>query len=39
MVEGSLEILQNESTDPSEFMNLLKIDLYNEEIFVFYSRW
>jgi len=30
-----LEILQNESTDPSEFMNLLKIDLYNEEIFVF----
>ena len=30
-----LEILQNESTDPDEFMNLLKIDLYNEEIFVF----
>ena len=30
-----LEILQNESTDPNEFMNLLKIDLYNEEIFVF----
>ncbi len=30
-----LEILQNESTDPKEFMNLLKIDLYNEEIFVF----
>lgn len=30
-----LEILQNESTDPSEFMNLLKIDLYDEEIFVF----
>ena len=30
-----LEILQNESTDPKEFMDLLKIDLYNEEIFVF----
>ena len=30
-----LEILKNESTDPKEFMNLLKIDLYNEEIFVF----
>jgi len=30
-----LEILQNESTDPKEFMELLKIDLYNEEIFVF----
>ena len=30
-----LEILQNESTDPNEFMDLLKIDLYNEEIFVF----
>lgn len=33
-----LEILQNESTDPKEFMNLLKIDLYNEEIFVFTPR-
>ena len=30
-----LEILKNESTDPKEFMDLLKIDLYNEEIFVF----
>jgi len=30
-----LEILQNESTDPREFMDLLRIDLYNEEIFVF----
>ena len=30
-----LEILQNESADPKEFMELLKIDLYNEEIFVF----
>ena len=30
-----LEILQNESTDPKEFMDLLRIDLYNEEIFVF----
>jgi len=30
-----LEILQNESTNPKEFMDLLKIDLYNEEIFVF----
>ena len=30
-----LDILQNESTNPKEFMNLLKIDLYNEEIFVF----
>ena len=30
-----LEILQNESTDPKEFMDLLKIDLYNEELFVF----
>ncbi len=30
-----LEILQNESTNPKEFMNLLRIDLYNEEIFVF----
>ncbi len=30
-----LDILQNESADPAEFMDLLKIDLYNEEIFVF----
>ena len=30
-----LEILQNESTNPKEFMDLLRIDLYNEEIFVF----
>ena len=30
-----LEILQNESNNPKEFMNLLKIDLYNEEIFAF----
>ena len=30
-----LDILQDESADPKEFMNLLKIDLYNEEIFVF----
>ncbi|MBT3179716.1 MAG: bifunctional (p)ppGpp synthetase/guanosine-3',5'-bis(diphosphate) 3'-pyrophosphohydrolase [Candidatus Marinimicrobia bacterium] len=30
-----LEILQNESADPKEFMDLLKIDLYKEEIFVF----
>ena len=30
-----LEILQNDSIDSKEFMNLLKIDLYNEEIFVF----
>ena len=30
-----LEILKNESNDPKEFMDLLKIDLYNEQIFVF----
>ena len=30
-----LEILKNESTNPKEFMELLKIDLYNEEIFAF----
>ena len=30
-----LDILQNESADPKEFMELLKIDLYNEEIFVY----
>ena len=28
-------ILQNESSDPKEFMNLLKIDLFDDEIFVF----
>ena len=30
-----VEILQGESSDPTEFMNLLKIDLFNDEIFVF----
>jgi len=30
-----LEILQNESVDPKEFLDLLKIDLFSEEIFVF----
>ncbi|MFQ6617209.1 MAG: RelA/SpoT family protein [Fidelibacterota bacterium] len=30
-----IEILQSESSDPKEFMNLLKIDLFKEEIFVF----
>ena len=30
-----LDILKNESNDPKEFMDLLKIDLYNEQIFVF----
>ena len=30
-----LEILKSESNDPKEFMDLLKIDLYNEQIFVF----
>lgn len=30
-----LEILQSESSDSAEFMNLLKIDLFNDEIFVF----
>jgi GTP pyrophosphokinase len=30
-----LDVLQNETADPKEFMELLKIDLYNEEIFVF----
>jgi len=30
-----LEILQSESSDSVEFMNLLKIDLFNDEIFVF----
>ncbi len=30
-----VDILQSESSDPREFMNLLKIDLFNDEIFVF----
>lgn len=30
-----VDILQDESSDPSEFMHLLKIDLFNDEIFVF----
>ena len=30
-----LNILQNEENDPKEFMHLLKIDLFNDEIFVF----
>jgi len=30
-----VDILENESADPSEFMHLLKIDLFNDEIFVF----
>lgn len=30
-----LDILQSESADSVEFMNLLKIDLFNDEIFVF----
>ena len=30
-----LDILKSESTDPKEFMDILKIDLYNEQIFVF----
>ena len=30
-----LEILQNEENDPKEFMHLLKIDLFNDEIFAF----
>ncbi len=30
-----VEILQSESSDPTEFMHLLKIDLFNDEIFVF----
>lgn len=29
-----VDILQSESSDPSEFMNLLKIDLFNDVIFV-----
>ena len=30
-----LEMLQSEENDPKEFMNLLKIDLFGDEIFVF----
>ncbi len=30
-----VEILQDESSDPNEFMHLLKIDLFENEIFVF----
>ncbi len=30
-----LDILQSEESDPREFMHLLKIDLFNDEIFVF----
>ncbi len=30
-----VDILQSESADPREFMNLLKIDLFSDEIFVF----
>ena len=30
-----VEILQDESSDPREFMHLLKIDLFSDEIFVF----
>lgn len=30
-----VNILQSESSDPKEFMNLLKIDLFSDEIFVF----
>jgi len=30
-----VDILQSESSDPKEFMNLLKIDLFKDEIFVF----
>ena len=30
-----LEILQNEENDPKEFMNLLQIDLFSDEIFAF----
>ena len=35
MVERIVRDPSNESTNPKEFMDLLKIDLYNEEIFVF----
>ncbi|GIS71766.1 MAG: hypothetical protein CM1200mP10_13430 [Candidatus Neomarinimicrobiota bacterium] len=30
-----VEILKDESSDPREFMHLLKIDLFSDEIFVF----
>jgi len=30
-----IDILQSETTDPNEFMHLLKIDLFDDEIFVF----
>ena len=30
-----ISILQSESSDPKEFMNLLKIDLFDDEVFVF----
>jgi GTP pyrophosphokinase len=30
-----IEILKNESSDPKEFMDLLKIDLFDGEIYVF----
>jgi len=30
-----VDILQSERSDPAEFMHLLKIDLFNDEIFVF----
>ena len=30
-----VRILQSESSDPKEFMNLLKIDLFDDEVFVF----
>ncbi len=30
-----VDILQSETSDPAEFMHLLKIDLFNDEIFVF----
>ncbi len=30
-----VDILKSESSDPREFMNLLKIDLFNNEIFVY----
>ncbi len=33
-----VEALQNENKNPDEFLNLLKIDLYEEEIFVFTPR-
>ena len=33
-----VDALQNENKNPDEFLNLLKIDLYEEEIFVFTPR-